>query len=92
MLQDSIILKQRHEKFIKNICKSGIVFGLENTEGFAMSTSNKYEDENGELIDLICFWSEKSIANSCAKSDWKEYKPTTIKLSDFIENLVCRNA
>lgn len=86
MLQDSIILKSRYERFIKKVCETGIVYGLESDEGYATSSSNKTEDKNRESVGLICFWSEKALANSCVKDEWGEYQVTGIPLSEFIEN------
>ena len=86
MLQDSIITKQSHEKFIKKVCESEMVWGLENEDGFATTSSNEYEDENEEPLELICFWSENALANACAKEEWDGYEPVEIQLSEFIEN------
>jgi hypothetical protein len=86
MLQDSIITKQRYERFIKKVCETEMVWGLENAEGVATTSSNDFEDENEEPLELICFWSEKALAKGCAKEEWKGYKTVEIKLSDFIEN------
>lgn len=63
-----------------------VVWGLENSEGFATSSSNDYEDSEGEPVGLICFWAEKALANSCIKGDWSDYKLVEVSLSDFIEN------
>lgn len=42
MIQDVLELQQRHEDFIKNICQTEIVFGLENNVGFATLDSTNY--------------------------------------------------
>jgi hypothetical protein len=86
MLQDSIITKQRQERFIKKVCEYGIVWGLKNAEGFATTSSNNFEDENEEPLGLICFWSERALAKGCVKEEWKGYKPVEIQLTEFIEN------
>lgn len=86
MIQDSIIVRQRHERFIKKVCDYEIVWGFESDEGFATSSSNEIMDDEGEPIGIICFWSEKALAKSCAKGEWFGYIPTEISLSDFIEN------
>ena len=86
MLQDSILIEKRHKRFIKTVCESGIVYGLKNKDGFATSTSNKYEGDYGNPLGIICFWAEQSLAKSCIKSDWIKYKVSKIPLSDFIEN------
>ena len=41
MLQDSIIIKQRHKRFIKKACESVVALGLENENGLATSSSSK---------------------------------------------------
>jgi len=85
MLQDSVTVKQRYERFIKKVCETGTVYGLKNIEGFATSASNDFENEDGAL-GLICFWSERALAKFCAKDEWLEYIPTEILLESFIEN------
>lgn len=86
MSQESTILLEKHQAFIKTVCKNEAVWGLENSEGFATSSSEEYEDENGELIGLICFWSEEKLAAACIQDDWSDYKPTKIPLNEFFEN------
>jgi Protein of unknown function (DUF2750) len=86
MHQDTIVVRQRHKKFIEKICETTIVYGLESDEGFASSSSNSVDDENDEPIKLICFWSEKAWAKSCMKNDWAVYELKEISLSEFIEN------
>lgn len=86
MQQDHTAIKTRHEKFVKNVCETNIVYGLKSKDGFATSDSNDQEDEDGEPIGIICFWSEKALANACIKDDWAEYQVAEITLSEFIEN------
>jgi Protein of unknown function (DUF2750) len=86
MLNDTAEVQLKHEKFIKTICETGIVYGLENEEGFATSFSNEYENEAGEPIELICFWGEKDAATACAKNDWSSFNVTEISLVEFVEN------
>ena len=86
MFKNHIDIRLKHEKFIKKVCETNIVYGLEKGGGYATSSSNDLEDEDGEPIGIICFWSEKALANSCVKNGWKEYKLSEIKLSEFIEN------
>lgn len=86
MFKNQIDIRLKHEKFIKKVCETNIVYGLENEYGFATSGSNEYEDEEGEPTEIICFWSEELLAKVCAKNEWKEYKPALVNLNDFIEN------
>ncbi|MGS2727898.1 DUF2750 domain-containing protein [Psychroserpens sp. BH13MA-6] len=86
MFQDSITLKNRHQKFIKTVSENGIVYGLKSKNGFATSNSTQFEDDNGNPIVMICFWAEKVRAKSCAKDEWKKYKAIEIPLPEFMEN------
>lgn len=86
MLKNHIDIRLKHEKFVKQVCETTIVYGLESEDGFATSSSNDFEDEDGEPVGIICFWSEKALAKSCAKDDWKGYETTEIDLAEFIEN------
>lgn len=85
-MQDSIINKQKQEEFIKRACESGIVWGLQSGEEFAITSSNDYEDEDGEPLEVICFWSDRALALECAKNEWKNHEPVEIQLGEFIEN------
>ncbi len=86
MFQDHIIVRKRHEKFIKTVCESEVVYGLKNNKGFATSSSVHYEDDNGDPFGMICFWAYEARAKSCAKDGWKTYKATEIPLAEFMEN------
>ena len=86
MLQNSISVKNRHRKFIKEIVEHEFVWALKSEEGYATSSSNEDEDENGEPIVIICFWSDKKLASVCSKKYWQEYKPSKIELNKFLEN------
>lgn len=86
MLQNVGLLEKRHKRFIKVVCESEIVYALKNSDGFATSSSNKFEDEDGNPIGIICFWAEKSLAASCIAEEWSSYKVYEISLPDFLEN------
>lgn len=86
MGQDTTVIKKQHERFIKEVCESGIVWGLGSKSGYATSGSNDYEDAGGNPLGVICVWSDQAMAASCAKEDWADYKPAEISLGEFIEN------
>jgi hypothetical protein len=86
MLQESKTIQQKHEEFIKKVCETQKVWALENEDGFATSGSNEYEDEEGEPVEMICFWSTEGLAKSCAIEDWNDYTPVEMPLGNFIEN------
>ena len=86
MLQDAVIVRKRHKRFVKTTSDELIVYSLKSPEGFATSSSNNYEDKHDELISLICFWSEEALAKSCIRNSWTEYEVTEIDLNEFLEN------
>lgn len=86
MIQDSAAIKIRHQKFIETVCKTQIIYGLNDGNGFATVPSNDYEDEDGEEAPLICFWSEAFMARVLAKEEWSAYKVEEIELASFLEN------
>lgn len=86
MLQDSILLKNRHKRFIKTVCESEIVYSLKRRKRFATSSSVHVEDKQGNPVGLICFWAKKVLAKSCMIDSWRRYKIIEIPLSDFMEN------
>lgn len=86
MFKNHTDVKLKHEKFVKDVCETNIVYGLKNEHGFATTISNDLEYENGDPVGIICFWSESALANSCIKDVWEKYKITEINLAEFIEN------
>lgn len=86
MLQDSILPEQKHEKFIEKVCNTQIVWTLNSNEGYANTYSNEFEDEEGNELELMCFWSEEALAKAAAVDEWSNYKPEKITLSEFLES------
>lgn len=86
MLQDSIVTRQRHEKFVEEAVENEMVWLLENAAGIANSRSNEYEDQDGNSLELICFWSDRKRAKVCAKEAWSSYFPKEVSLAAFLEN------
>lgn len=84
-MEDSIDILNKHKKFVEQICETELVYTLENNEGFAVSYSNNYEDDEGEPIELNCFWSNEALAKSCIKEEWSEFEIHQIPLNKFIE-------
>lgn len=85
MIQDHITIKKRHQNFVRKVCETNIVYALKDDTGYATSYSDEMEDENGEPIEIICFWSDQSIAKSCLENEWKDYNITELKLAEFLE-------
>ncbi|MFP9098897.1 DUF2750 domain-containing protein [Flavobacterium sp. RHBU_24] len=77
---------EQYDHFIKTISASQQVYALQSSQGYATSRTNEYEDEEGESLELICFWSDKALADACAVNAWKGYKPVAIPLGEFMES------
>lgn len=86
MMSDNNTLKLKLNTFVKAICKSKIVYGLESEDGFAVLDSMDYDDENGEPVEVICFWSDEALAAASAKEAWANYQVVEIPLAEFMEN------
>jgi Protein of unknown function (DUF2750) len=77
--------QEQYDNFIKTVSTSQQVYALQSSQGYATSRTNEYEDEEGESLELICFWSDKALAAACAVNAWKSYKPVAIPLGEFME-------
>ncbi|WP_347218933.1 DUF2750 domain-containing protein [Chryseobacterium sp.] len=86
MLQDPITLQNRYKDFIKKVSKTETVYGLKDDKGYATSYSNDQEYEDGEPVQIICFWSDAARAKSCVSKEWNRYEATPVPLNEFLEN------
>ena len=86
MFQDAILIEKRHQRFIKTVCATGIVYSLKRRKRFATTSSVHFENDDGDPLGMICFWAEKALAKSCAIDSWRKYKLIEISLGDFLEN------
>lgn len=86
MLQDQITLQNRYKDFIKKVCETETVHGLKDDKGYATSYSNDLEYEDGEPVQIICFWSDAARAKSCVDREWNRYEASLIPLNEFLEN------
>ncbi|MDR2236922.1 MAG: DUF2750 domain-containing protein [Chryseobacterium sp.] len=86
MLQDHITVENRHKDFIRKVCETEIVYALKDETGFAISYSNELEYEDGEPVQIICFWSDEARAKSCIGQEWEHYEVSELALNDFMEN------
>ncbi|AZB11115.1 DUF2750 domain-containing protein [Chryseobacterium sp. G0162] len=86
MLQDQITLKNRYKDFIKKVIETEVVYGLKDDKGYATSYSNDLEYDDGEPVQIICFWSDVARAKSCVDKEWNRYEASSIPLNEFLEN------
>lgn len=85
MIQNSIVIEERHRLFIKEICESEQVVILDNGNGCAFAYSNEWTDDNGNPIEVLCFWSDEKRASVCKKEEWSNYQVKKINLAEFLE-------
>ena len=83
MIDDAIASKERHDRFVRRVMTSRMVWGLKSTNGWACSASTADDAENK---DVMPFWSDRAHAQQCAKEDWINYEPTSIPLDLFLEH------
>jgi hypothetical protein len=70
---------ERHERFVRRVLCTRVVWGLKSDVGWCVSPSN--EDEQQQVMP---FWSDKAYALQCAKDEWATYRPTEITLDAFL--------
>lgn len=81
MLPDTTTLEEKYNLFIKNVAASKLVWALKNKNGWANTNASDDED-----TDLIPFWSDRTYAKICARDEWRDYSPVSIRLPEFLEN------
>ena len=87
MFKNSIDIKNKHKRFLKEVCESKEVWTLGNDSGYVSSESNHYDDEDENPLLLQVFWSTPKDARVCSRNTWKAegFELKNIPLSDFIE-------
>jgi hypothetical protein len=70
-----------HERFVRRVRESEVVWGLKSNDRWAVCPSNEYEDST-----VFPFWSDEAYAKRHCKDEWAEYVPTQINLDSFIDN------
>ncbi|TWP30186.1 DUF2750 domain-containing protein [Apibacter muscae] len=86
MLQNPSTIQNKYKNFVTRVVANERLYALENNKGYATSYSNRVEDENGDPIEMICFWSDESLAKSCIEKEWRDYQVSPLLLSEFLEN------
>ena len=69
-----------HDRFVREVRASGLVWGLQSDNGWAVCESNEYED-----TDVYPFWSTEAEARVHSSDDWAGYKPASLELDLFID-------
>ena len=87
MFKNSADIELKHNRFLKEVIENQEVWTLKNDNGYVSSSSNHFEDEDGEPLLLQIFWSCSKEAGVCSRNVWAEEKFSieSITLKDFIE-------
>ena len=73
-------LDENFDLFIEDSLSTGCVWGLENSEGFALSPS-----EDNEEIDVMPLWSQPEYAQVHCVDEWASYAPVPIALDELLD-------
>jgi len=66
--------------FIEQAIETGVVWGLQHPDGWALSPSSDDDD-----VLVLPLWSREADAAACATDDWSAYAATPIDLDDLLE-------
>lgn len=78
-------VRSNYDRFLKQACERKLVYTLESEDGFVTSDSEDLEDEEGEPVQVVFFWSDKDQACACIKNSWADYRVSELLLADFME-------
>lgn len=71
---------ERYDYFIRKVADFEQVWGL-NDNGWALLG----DDDGNQILPL---WPEREFAELCVADQWKNYKPASIQLSNFLEKWI----
>lgn len=75
-------LQENFDRLIVECLEQGCIWGLQDgTENWALVGSTDHDD-----IDVIPFWSSKSLAEALCSGDWGVYKPVAIDIEEFLDD------
>jgi hypothetical protein len=66
--------------FLETVVSTGVVWALQDDEGFALS-----ERDSGEGM-VMPFWSDPAVATAAATGEWAEYRAVGIELDEWLEH------
>ncbi len=73
-------LDENYDRFIIEALETGCVWGLENSEGWALCPANSSDD-----VDVLPLWSQPEYAQLHVADEWKEYKVVPISLEELLD-------
>lgn len=69
-----------HERFVREVRASGLVWGLKSDQGWAVCESGEYPG-----TDVYPFWSDEADARTHCSDEWSAYSPASLDLDLFID-------
>jgi hypothetical protein len=76
----NLAAQENHERFVREVRESGLVWGLKCDQGWAVCESNEYED-----TDVYPFWSDEAGARLHCADDWAGFVPDSLPVDVFID-------
>ncbi len=74
-------LDENYELFVQGVIESRLVWGLKSKDGWAVCSSNEFED-----AEVYPFWSNENDAQKHCKDEWSDYKSEAIEFDNFIDS------
>lgn len=72
--------QQNHDRFVRDVKLTGLVWGLKTDRGWAVCDSAEYEE-----TEVYPFWSDEAEAGIHCTEEWADYVPTKLALDRFID-------
>jgi hypothetical protein len=72
-------LQAGRDRFIAAVRDSGVVWGLQSSQGWACCQSNEARAQ------VLVFWSSQAEARRHAQGEWAAYLPAPIGFEDFVD-------
>jgi hypothetical protein len=79
MLQSTATVQENHERFVRRVIASEVVWGVRNESGFQSCESN--EDDSRRVL---LFWSDAAYARRAISRDYPECQAAGIELFNFL--------
>ena len=78
-LRDTESSKENHQRFVRHLVESELVWGLRNMQGWATCDSNSADSGSVTL-----FWSGEPFAKRSRDLEFHDFEPASIPLFDFL--------
>lgn len=72
---------ENYDVFIDDALSTGCVWGLENSEGWALCTSNDNDD-----VEVMPFWSQPEYAKAHCVEEWSSYEPVPVSVEELLDD------